>query len=247
VLLIPLTLITTNVRVAISEQGVYDYAVRHYGAEEASGIPEQELLRANEEIHAYLIDRPEGPLSIAVKNHEGQSEALFNAREIAHMEDVRDLVGFVFTVQVFAGAALLVAAAAMLVLWPLRALAMAALYGSLLTVGILGLASLVALAGFDAAWSQFHGIAFRNDFWELDPARDHLIQMFPEAFWFDVTMLVGVVTLLQAVLISGAASAYLFFSAPVRNLGLLPAPGSEALRRERRARIGPPDPTHYTG
>jgi integral membrane protein (TIGR01906 family) len=231
--------------VAISEKSVYDHAVRNYGAEEASGIPQSELLRANKEIHSYLIDRPDIPLAPSVRNSAGETEALFTAQETAHMEDVRDLVGFVFGVQVFSVAAVMLLTVAVLVLWPLRALATAALYGSLLTVGVLGLGSLVAMAGFDAAWSMFHGIAFRNDFWELDPARDHLIQMFPEAFWFDITMLIGVATLLQAVLITAAASAYLFFSAPRRDLALLPAP--QAKRRDVRARIGAPDATHYTG
>jgi integral membrane protein (TIGR01906 family) len=246
VLAIPLSLITTNVRVAISEKSVYDYSVRNYGAEEASGIPESELTRANTEIYSYLTERPDVPLSTVVKNDDGEEQPLFNARETAHMEDVRDLVGFVFGVQIVAVAAVLSLAVAVLVLWPLRAFAMAALYGSLLTVAILGTMSLVAIVGFDAAWSQFHGIAFRNDFWELDPNRDHLIQMFPEAFWFDITMLIGAATLLQAVLISLAAATYLYFSAPLREVGFLPAPGPEVLL-QRRTRLGPPDATHYTG
>jgi integral membrane protein (TIGR01906 family) len=245
VLAIPLALITTNVRVAISEKAVYDHAVRNYGAEEASGIPEAELVRANGEIHAYLTERPNVPLSPTVQSNSGEAVRLFSAKETAHMVDVRDLVGFVFGVQLLAVAAVLMLAVAVLVLWPLRALAVAALYGSILTVAILGLASLVALTGFDAAWSQFHGIAFTNDFWELDPNRDHLIQMFPESFWFDITMLIGVATVLQAVLMSAAAVAYLVYSAPRRDVAFLPAPRREM--PEMRRRLGPPDATHYTG
>ena len=41
ILVVPLALITTNIRVAISEKPVYDYAVRHYGAQEASASPAQ--------------------------------------------------------------------------------------------------------------------------------------------------------------------------------------------------------------
>jgi hypothetical protein len=122
----------------------------------------------------------------------------------------------------------------------------AALYGSLLTAGVLIAGSLVAFAGFDAAWSQFHGIAFRNDFWELDPNRDHLIQMFPESFWFDITALIGAATLVQAVLISAAAAGYLVFSAPLRELQFLPPPRPEAQRGELHRRIARADPTHYT-
>jgi hypothetical protein len=47
ILMIPVALITTNIRVVISEQVTYDHSVREYNAHRASGIPESELLRAN--------------------------------------------------------------------------------------------------------------------------------------------------------------------------------------------------------
>jgi integral membrane protein (TIGR01906 family) len=245
---VPLALITTTIRVAISEKPVYDYAVRHYGAEDAAGIPESELLRANEQIHDYLVhDRP-GALSISVLDDEGSVVPLFNVTETAHMADVRDLVRVLFTVQVLALGALLVLAVVMLVMWPPRALAAAALYGSVLTAGVLALASLVSLMGFDAAWSQFHVVAFANDFWELDPDTDHLIQMFPEAFWFDITMLIGAATMAQAVLISAVSVGYLVISRPREEPKVdhearpaLPRPP----REERPRHIAPPNPKHY--
>jgi integral membrane protein (TIGR01906 family) len=243
---VPLALITTNVRVAISEKAVYDYAVKNYGAEEASGISESELLRANDDIHDYLVNDRPGALSPAVTNGDGETEALFNVRETAHMADVRDLTAFLFNVQLFAVALLITLAVALLVLFPPRALAAAALYGSVLTAGVLGVASLAALSGFDSAWSQFHGIAFTNDFWELDPDTDHLIQMYPEAFWFDITMLIGIATLLQAVLIASASVTHLILTAPRRELRKLPAPRPEPVRPELRPRLGPPDPKHYS-
>lgn len=248
ILAVPLALITTNVRLAISEQPVYDYAVRHYGAEDASGIPEPELLRANGQIHDYLVHNRSGALSITVLDQDGQPAPLFNIRETAHMADVRDLVRVLFAVQALALGALVALAVVMLVLWPPRALAAAALYGSVLTAGVLALASLVALSGFDAAWSQFHVIAFANDFWELDPDTDHLIQMFPEAFWFDITVLIGAATMAEAVLISAASAGYLVISRPREEPRVqhdprpaLPRPPLE----ERTRHIAPPNPKHY--
>ena len=96
-------------------------------------------------------------------------ESLFNARETAHLADVRDLFRALFTIQAVAIAAVLTLAVVMLVRWPVRALAAAALSGSLLTVGLIGLAGIVALTGFDAAWNQFHFLAFSNDFWAAEP------------------------------------------------------------------------------
>jgi integral membrane protein (TIGR01906 family) len=248
ILAIPVALITTNVRIAISEKATYDYAVRHYGAEQASGINEAELIRANGEIRDYLVNQRPGALSPTVSNAAGDDEALFSVRETAHMADVRDLVGTLATVQLLAVALTLVLAVVLLVLWPPRALAAAALYGSVLTAIVLGLASVLALSGFDAAWSQFHVIAFTNDFWELDPATDHLIQMYPEDFWFDATMLIGIATLVQALVISTVSALYLVLTAPAPEPRVLPEPRPELPRPEHlRNRIPPPDPRHYTG
>ncbi len=214
ILAIPVALITTNIRVAVSDQRVYDYSVRTYDAAVVSGIPEDELLRANGEIERYLTSGGSGSLAIRVKDHSGDSVSLFNAREIAHMADVRDLIQALFFVQIMAVATVVGLAVIMLVLWPPRALAAAALYGSVLTGAVLGLAAALALSGFDSAWSQFHVFAFSNDLWQLDPASDHLIQMFPEAFWQEITTLIGAVALLEALFIAGPATAYLIRSRP---------------------------------
>ena len=235
IVLVPVVLITTTIRVAISEQSVYDYSVKRYDAHVVSGIPEEELLRANGEIHQYLTGDYAGPLSISVLSKDGTAGPLFNARETAHMADVRDLVRGMFTVQIAAIAAVLALAVVMLVMWPPRALAAAGMYGSLLTGGVLAMGGLLVLTGFDAAWSQFHVIAFANDFWELNPSRDHLIQMFPEAFWQRATVAVGGAIVLEATLIAAAAGLYLYLTRaqpesdrPVKPEPALPGPAGHA-------------------
>lgn len=232
ILAVPVALITTNIRVAISEQSVYDYSVRKYHAADVSGVPESELIRANSELGRYLTTDEPGQLTIDVRNGQGQTAALFNARETAHMADVRDLVQFMFAVQTLAVALALTLATVMLVLWPPRALAAAALYGAVLTSAVLGMAAIAAMSGFEAAWSQFHVFAFSNDLWQLDPDADHLIQMFPEAFWQKITMLLGAVTLLEAAALGLGAGAYIFFSRPrdthdlvIKPVPALPGPG----------------------
>ena len=81
-----------------------------------------------------------------------------------------------------------------------------------MTLALVGGPGVLAYLGFDAAWRQFHFLAFTNDLWELDPATDHLIQMFPRDFWFDVTMLLGAFTLLEALLVGGLSAAYLYLT-----------------------------------
>ena len=246
ILAIPVALITTNIRVAVSEQRVYDYSVQTYDASAASGIPEDELLRANGEIKHYLTSEDPGPLSINVRNNRGVNGALFTAKETAHMADVRGLVQAFFLTQIISVAAVLSLAVVMLVMWPPRALAMAALCGALLTSGILGGAALVAASGFDSAWTQFHQLAFTNDFWALDPDTDHLIQMFPEAFWQKITTLIVTATLLEVVLTLGASGGYLLVSRPRASERIaLAAPSVAGPAGHSRPKLAPPNPRHY--
>jgi integral membrane protein (TIGR01906 family) len=245
IIAVPVALITTTIRVAISEQSVYDYSVRHYDAERTTGVPESELIRANGEIRDY-VNGGDAPLSITVTNLGGEQERLFTPRETAHMADVRDLVGAMFTVQVAAVAIVLTLAVVMIALWPPRALVAASLYGGVLTALVLGSVGVLAVSGFDSAWSQFHGIAFSNDLWKLDPDTDHLIQMYPEAFWQRITLLLGVVILLQALLISAVSSAYLLLSRPVQDEPIeRPRPEIPGAPGHGRPRIARPNPRHF--
>ncbi|HEU4758558.1 MAG TPA: TIGR01906 family membrane protein [Dehalococcoidia bacterium] len=248
ILALPVALIATNIRFAASEPRVYDYSVRQYGAASAASIPEAELLRANRGLVRYLTADDVGPLRIEVRDSRGRTESLFNARETAHMADVRALFQALFKVQVIALAVALSLAVLMLVWWPVRALAAAALFGSLLTMGVIGLAGAVAMTGFDSAWSQFHFLAFSNDFWRLDPNTDHLIQMFPEPFWRDITTLIGAFTLLEALLIGGLAFAYLIATKPHGEPKVVPEPRPRLPRppvAQPPPRIPPPQPRHY--
>jgi integral membrane protein (TIGR01906 family) len=216
--------------------------VRGYGAADKSGIPESELIRANREIRDYLNGQNAPPLSIAVTTESGGSESLFNARETAHMADVRSLVQSLFTVQVLAVAAVLTLGVAIFALMPLRALAAALLYGALVTAGLLGVAGILAMSGFDGAWSRFHELSFANDLWQLNPRTDHLIQMYPEAFWQEVTTLIGVFTMLQSFAIAALAAVYLFLTRqrPAERRTRPELPG-----RAGHARLAPPNPRHY--
>jgi len=242
----PVALIATNIRIAVSEQRVYDYAVSTYDAAAVSGIPESELLRANRQIHRYLTIQDPPPLAIDVTNRPGVSGPLFTAKETAHMADVQNLVQTLFTVQVISAASTLTLAVLLLVFAGPRALAIAALGGALLTGGVLALAGLAFATGFDSAWTQFHVLAFSNDFWSLDPNKDHLIQMFPEAFWRDITAVIVFATLLEASVMAGAVAAYLVLGSRERRRPVLwPGLATAGAARRTRPRTVLPRPGHY--
>ena len=161
------------------------------------------------------------------------------------MADVRGLVQVLFTVQIVTVLAALTLSV-MIVIWSPRALATATLCGALLTGGLLGTAGAVAASGFDSAWTEFHVVAFSNDLWQLDPTRDHLIQMYPEAFWLEITTLIVTATLLEAVLIGGAAAGYLLLSRPrSAPLRALTAPVVAGAAGHSRPKLTAPNPRHY--
>jgi uncharacterized membrane protein len=55
-----------------------------------------------------------------------------------------------------------------------------------------------AVTSFNWFFTTFHEIFFPQGNWQFPPG-DHMITLFPDGFWSDVTLLVGLVTLGLAV------------------------------------------------
>jgi len=164
---------------------------------------------------------------VSIQVMQGNREiSLFNEKETQHLRDVKSVFLFVDHVQEIALVYIMAYVVGVFV-WarerPLHRLAVHALTGGLLTIGIIVSLGLVALSGFDQAFEQFHHIAFSNNLWLLDPATDHLIQMFPEGFWFNVTMFLGGLTLAEAALVSVASTVELTVSRRAAKHALLPS------------------------
>jgi integral membrane protein (TIGR01906 family) len=208
---LPLALLTTNIRVAFNTPQLYDYAVRRYDASALSSIPQGELLRANRELIRYFHDqRPF--LFVTVRDGQGRLVSLFTPEETVHLADVKALLRHLYRVQEGALAYVLVAVVAVFV-WAqegsVRQLAWTVLGSTALCVAIVAGVAVAATVGFDVFWSALHNLLFTNDLWRLDVTRHHLIQMFPEAFWFDTVMLIGGATGAQMAILALGAGAYL--------------------------------------
>jgi integral membrane protein (TIGR01906 family) len=145
-------------------------------------------------------------------HHEGEEVALFNPREVAHMRDVKSLMQFFFRLQELSFA-YLVGFVGITVLWTrersMRRFAQLSMVAGLVTASVLLVAALAMLVGFERLFLQFHLLSFSNDFWQLDPATDRLVQMFPLQFWFDVSLAVGVLSVMQGGIVALAGFAYL--------------------------------------
>ena len=203
-------LITTNVRWAANEVRLYHYSFAKYDAEAATGISRSQLDAAADRLVRYFNNDTE-TIRVLVQQ-DSRRVPLFNERETSHLTDVKNLFRTVFRVQEASLAFALVFVVAVFI-WAadasLRVLARIILQASLLTLGLLALFAVLALVGFDEIFLRFHLVAFTNDLWKLDPDTDHLIQMFPHDFWFDVTMLIAGLAALEAMLLASLSAIYL--------------------------------------
>lgn len=79
--------------------------------------------------------------------------------------------------------------------------------GLAIGIAILGATSIVA---FDAAFEVFHRLFFAAGTYDFDPATSHLVQLFPDRFWNETAIALGVVALgfsVVATLIAGPRAA----------------------------------------
>ena len=207
---LPLFLVLTNVRIAALWPPVHEYSFARYDAEATTGVERAELDRAAREIIDYFRNDEE-LLDIEV-TVGGAPEPLFGEREVLHMRDVKWLMQASFRVHEIAFAILVLYVTAALVYGRGEAVAQLAgplRFAGVLTVVLLGVAAAAVLVGFDELFRQFHVISFANDLWKLSPARDHLIQMYPRGFWFDVTLAVGLISAVEGALLAAAGHVYL--------------------------------------
>jgi integral membrane protein (TIGR01906 family) len=201
-LAVPLFLVLTNVRVATMEPRIYDYSFDRYAVTETTGMDTAQLRGAARDIVHYFQDSR--PLLTTRAVIHGQEQPVFAQKEVLHMQDVKALFHTVFTIHQIALAYLLAYVGAVFV-WAhersLPTLGTQLVRAGTVTVSVLAIAAVAAFVGFDSLFRLFHVLSFANDFWELDPATDRLIQMFPRDFWFMVTLAIGVATMMEGALL----------------------------------------------
>ena len=202
---LPVFLAGSNLRYLASELRFYEYAFDKYQVEEATGLDKAELKRAAETLISYFNSDEGLRMRVTLA---GQERDLFNEREVAHLKDVKDILRLCYRIQIFAlGGVVLSVALAGGAFW--RSLARGVLGAAALTLAALALLGIGVALDFPRLFLQFHFVSFTNELWRLDPARDYLIRLFPEGFFFEATLFIIGATALEAVILGAAAWAYL--------------------------------------
>jgi integral membrane protein (TIGR01906 family) len=137
----------------------------------------------NEVLHDLIVGPPDFAMTV-------DGAPVFDAREQAHMRDTRRVFGgFGFAVL----AALVVLVVARLRsggnVWFWRSVAAGA---AVLGVAVVSLGIVFAVS-FDTAFEVFHRLFFPAGSYDFDPATARLVQLFPEAFWYETSIAFGIV------------------------------------------------------
>lgn len=210
ILCLPVLLLTASIGVAVNSLWFYKYGFEKYSISQTTGLAEVELEKAAKGLIGYFNSGEEDINLSVVK--DGQPFELFNQREVIHLKDVKGLIWLNYTVLLgtliyalcYAGVSLL---------WRKRRywrrLAWSVVGGGGITLALILALGLGTLLGFDQLFLQFHLISFTNPFWQLDPTTDYLIMLFPQGFWFDVTLFCLLTTVFGTVVLGGVAGVYL--------------------------------------
>jgi integral membrane protein (TIGR01906 family) len=136
-------------------------------------------------------------------------EPAFNGRELAHMQDVRDLVGALFTLHLVL--LVLVAMLALVLAFPrgTRTIVPTGLrYGAFATLGLAAGVGLLMLVAWNGFFEGFHGIFFDADTWRFRSS-DTLLRLYPDEFWMGVGAWIAALTVLQALLVVAGTTYWL--------------------------------------
>jgi integral membrane protein (TIGR01906 family) len=206
-----MALLGTNVRLAFSSLPVYAYAIDAFDASNRTGVGRDELVQAMRGLIQYF-GSSEDLITTTLVTLEGVQEPLFNDREAIHFRDVKSLLNGVYRFQL-AAVFVLVTVSAGAAFATFRGDRLVAInlmkglrYGSYGTIAaVIALGAMAALGAFNRLFVVFHELSFDNDLWQ-GVSTDRMVQLFPEAFFFQATLLIGLGAVFEASLIAGATT-----------------------------------------
>ncbi len=205
-IVLPLFLILFNTSYITNSEWLYDYGWWRNDIANRTGLPVDQLNRGADQIKEYFGNDTE--LLDLLVDYNGKDVSLYKEREVLHMVDVKALMQSVFSITRWSGLTLLLLLAVGLIVLKQEVFPM--LLRSLKWSAIGTGAFLVIFGGtaaidFDWLFTQFHFLSFANDLWLLDPRNDYLIIMFPMQFFFEATMFIGLLTVVDFGLLAAAA------------------------------------------
>jgi len=208
ILCLPILLLTASIGWGVNSQWLYTYGFEKY---QTTDLAQSELEKAATGLISYF-NSGEANISLTVIKDSEPFE-LFNQREVVHLRDVKRLIRLDYWVLLGTLIYALGYTGISLFWWKdWRRLAWGAVSGSGITLALMLAIGLGILLNFDQLFYQFHLLSFTNEFWQLDPARDYLIMLFPGGFWYDAAIFCALATVGLAIILGVVAGGYLVFT-----------------------------------
>ncbi|OGO20176.1 MAG: hypothetical protein A2Z15_00585 [Chloroflexi bacterium RBG_16_50_11] len=202
ILCLPVLLLTASVSLAANSVWLYQYGFNKYDVSRVTGLAPAELEKAAEGLIHYF-NSSEEYISPTIEK-DSKPFTLFKEREVAHLKDVKELFQLVYKVLLGTGIYALIFIGVSLFWWrDKRRLGWGLAGGGGLTLVLMAALGMMIALDFDQFFLQFHLLSFANDFWQLNPATDYLIMMFPQGFWLDATLFCALGTAAGAIISGG--------------------------------------------
>ncbi len=210
---LPILLLTASIGLAVNSHWLYEYGFEKYAVSQTTGIADVELEKAATGLISYF-NSGETNISLTVIK-DGEPFELFNQREVAHLRDVKGLIKLDYWV-LLGTLTYTLSYAGVSLFWRRerywRQLARGIIGGSGIALALMLVMGLGIVLNFDQLFLQFHLLSFTDELWQLDPARDYLIMLFPRDFWYDAAIFCALTTSGLAIILGGTAGGYLLLA-----------------------------------
>ncbi len=158
------------------------------------------LVALHRQTLAYVLDAAPEPATMR------DGRPLFDANERAHLADVRAVFRAVRIAWIIAALVL----AALVVRGGMRRYALRTIRsGAIWAAGAVLLIGLVFAVAFEPAFLAFHYVFFPQGNFLFDPATSNLLRLYPEAYWYGVTLRIALAFIVVSALAAFAATAAL--------------------------------------
>ena len=200
-LALPFLLVVSSIRLVANDWFIhFEYNTRPGFPADAYGFTLTDRTRLAMDGLYSVLPQGEGLIRLQQATLPDGTPA-FNEREIKHMQDVRVLMALVYPIQL-AGLALILIFGFVLhrsTNWR-QAVPTGLKWGSIVTLSLLAALIGYVLINFDAFFLTFHRLFFEGDTF-MFLYTDTLIRLYPEMLWSDASILIGVLTVIMAVVI----------------------------------------------
>jgi integral membrane protein (TIGR01906 family) len=186
VVMLILFLLFTDVQVMAFDRNYFNQQYDKYQIPQSIGISTQDLMIATDNLLDYIDDKREDlDFQMPIK---GVQQEFFSERDKLHMIDVKNLFVQGKNIRNIAFGYCMIFIALFFYKAHNRRRRFSKLLIYTFVFGIVPVFLLAILMNIDfyKYFTIFHEIFFNNDLWQLEPAKDRLINMYPEAFFSDI-------------------------------------------------------------